>query len=70
MRKAALRSRNLKKPEARYQVIQSKKWKERPTAKNGFTLIDVTNTYTEWGISNADRKVCRNSQEEKAREKK
>lgn len=42
-------SRNLKKPEVRYQTIQSKKWKERPTAKNGFTLIDVTNTYTEWG---------------------
>ena len=42
-------SRNLKKPEVRYQTIQSKKWKERPPAKNGFTLIDVTNTYTEWG---------------------
>lgn len=42
-------SRNLKKPEVRYQTIQSKKWRERPTAKKGFTLIDVTNTYTEWG---------------------
>lgn len=42
-------SRNLKKPEVQYQTIQSKKWRERPTAKKGYALIDVMNTFTGWG---------------------
>lgn len=42
-------SRNLKKPEVHYQTIQSKKWRERPTAKKGYALVDVMNTFTGWG---------------------
>ncbi len=42
-------SRNLKKPEVQYQTIQSKKWRERPTAKKGYALAGVMNTFTGWG---------------------
>ena len=42
-------SRNLKKPEIHYRTIRSKKWKEKPKAPEGMELIEVINTYTQWG---------------------
>ena len=42
-------SRNLKQPEIHYRTIRSKKWKEKPKAPEGMELIEVINTYTQWG---------------------
>lgn len=42
-------SRNLKKPEVHVRTIQSKKWREKPMIPAGMELVEVVNTYTNFG---------------------